>query len=125
MKGTPRRIQPDLVRGASPTVQLHLDLENHDFPESLDMLYFREFVSLVQGPCMTGQSIRGGLWKVTMPQMARMNPALRHAAMAVGIMSMWYSRSGCRSARSSCHPSPILAATRQASYTPCPTTSSP
>lgn len=95
-KGSSRRLQPYLARGASPTVQLHLDLEHHDFPESLDMLYFREFVSLVQGPWITGQSIRGGLWKVTMPQVARTNPALRHAAMAVGAMSMWYSRSGCK-----------------------------
>lgn len=77
-------------------MQWQLDLELHDFPESLDMLYFREFVSLVQGAWMTGQSIRGELWRVTMPQVARTNPTLRHAAMAVGAMSMWYSRSGCR-----------------------------
>lgn len=113
-----RGLQPGLIQfalSADPRTQLQLDLEYYDFPNSLGMLYFREFVSLVQGPWITGQSVQGNLWKVTMPQLARTNPALRHAAMALGAISMWYSHTRRRIGRVAL-PSPHSAPNNDQAY---------
>lgn len=59
------------------------------------MVYFNEFVNLVQGPWI-GAATGSDLWSVTLPQVSRNNGTLRHAAMAIGALSKWYSQSGCK-----------------------------
>ncbi|KAF2147070.1 uncharacterized protein K452DRAFT_323293 [Aplosporella prunicola CBS 121167] len=81
-----------LTRGTSPRMQLHVDPDALDFQNSSSMLYFQEFVGLVQGP-WTSASSSGDLWEVTMPQITRNNDTLRHAAMAIGALSMWHRQS--------------------------------
>lgn len=75
--------------------QLHLDLDTRDFRNCSAMLYFDEFVNLVQGPWI-GAGSGSDLWSVTLPQVSRTNGTLRHAAMAIGALSQWYSQSGCK-----------------------------
>ncbi len=67
-----------------------LDADHHDFPNATSLLCFREFVSLMQNPWMTGLSnSEGRLWKDTMPQLCRSDLTLRNAAMAIGAISLW------------------------------------
>lgn len=57
-------------------------------------LYFDEFISLVRGPWITASAASGAdLWEVTLPQLARSNATLQHAAIAIGAMSMWHRES--------------------------------
>lgn len=64
-------------------------------------LYFDEFVSLVRGPWMTASAAASvaDLWEVTLPQLARSKETLRHAAIAIGAMSMWNRQSRLDGAR--------------------------
>ncbi|CAM1507654.1 Fc.00g072950.m01.CDS01 [Cosmosporella sp. VM-42] len=81
-----------LTRPAPPRTQLKLDLDALDFRDSQSLLYFQEFVDLVQGPWIaTGSS--GGLWDVALPQLSRNNTTLRYAAVGIGALSMWYRQS--------------------------------
>lgn len=62
----------------------------HDFAaDDFGILYFREFVALVQNPWMTGLSnSETSLWTETLPQVCRNDPTLRSAAMAVGAVAV-------------------------------------
>lgn len=64
-------------------------------------LYFDEFVSLMRGPWMTASAASSvaDLWEVTLPQLARSKETLRHAAIAIGAMSMWNRKSKLDGAR--------------------------
>lgn len=54
-------------------------------------LYFDEFVSLVRGPWIIASATAGAeLWDVTLPQLARSNATIQHAAIAIGAMSLWH-----------------------------------
>ncbi|KPM39348.1 hypothetical protein AK830_g7200 [Neonectria ditissima] len=88
-KQTPNQI----TRAASPLIQVKLDPDSLDFRDAKGLLYFQEFVDLVQGPWITAGS-SSGLWDATLPQLARNNATLRHAAVGIGALSMWYRQSG-------------------------------
>lgn len=75
--------------------QLQLDPNALDFRNASAMLYFNEFVNIVQAPWI-GAGTGSDLWSVTLPQVSRNNGTLRHAAMAIGALSKWYSQSGCK-----------------------------
>lgn len=62
------------------------------------MLYFEEFLGLVQGP-WTSAAYNPDLWEVTLPQLARNSNTLRFAAMAIGAMSKWHQQSMYKSLR--------------------------
>lgn len=71
------------------------------YQPSLEIAYFRneptkryydEFVNLVQGPWMANGAY-AGFWEVTFTQLAHNNDIFRHAAVAIGAMSMWHSQS--------------------------------
>lgn len=72
------------------------------------MFYFNEFVGLVQGSWINAAS-NGDLWGVTLPQLARTNHTLRHAAMAIGALSVWHQQSASNSLRAA--PVPELSTT--------------
>ncbi|KAH7139979.1 hypothetical protein B0J13DRAFT_558735 [Dactylonectria estremocensis] len=77
------------VLAVSPRAQLRLDVDSSSFRGPQGALYFQEFVSLVQGPWITAAS-SCGFWAVTLPQLAHTNTTLRHAAMAIGALSVWH-----------------------------------
>ncbi|MBE3041200.1 Zn(II)2Cys6 transcription factor, partial [Candidatus Bathyarchaeota archaeon] len=79
-------------RPACPRAQLHLDQDILDFRDSTSALHFNEFVGLVQGPWIVAVS-GGDLWNVTLPQVSRNSSTLRHAAMAIGALSIWHRQS--------------------------------
>lgn len=57
-------------------------------------LYFDKFVSLVRGPWITASAAsEADLWDVTLPQLARSNATIQHAAIAIGAMSLWHRQS--------------------------------
>lgn len=57
-------------------------------------LYFDEFVSLMRGPWITASAVSGAdLWEVILPQLARSNATIQHAAIAIGAMSLWHRQS--------------------------------
>lgn len=79
-------------RSPSPRAQLHLDRDLRDFKDPESILYFNEFVGLVQGPWIAAVS-GSDLWHVTLPQLSRDSSTLRHAAMAIGALSIWHRQS--------------------------------
>ncbi|KAK7947155.1 uncharacterized protein PG986_011476 [Apiospora aurea] len=81
-----------------PLKQALLDADRHDFVDATGARYFREFASLMQGYWITGTSNRD-FWGVTAPQFARANPLCRHAAMAIGALSIWFGASDSTSLR--------------------------
>ncbi|KAK7416687.1 hypothetical protein QQX98_005013 [Neonectria punicea] len=95
--------QHTFSRAASPRVQVKLDPDTLDFRDAKALLYFQEFVDVVQGPWIAAGS-SGGLWEVTLPQLARNNATLRHAAVGIGALSMWYRQSGHKTLRKSVVP---------------------
>ncbi|KAI5865921.1 hypothetical protein GGS23DRAFT_554605 [Durotheca rogersii] len=78
-----------VVPVASPTTQLLLDPDTTDFRTGASLLYFDEFIGLVRGSWNTATS-NGDLWAVTLPQLARTNNTLRHAAIAIGALCVWH-----------------------------------
>lgn len=63
-------------------------------------LYFDEFVSLVRGPWIAASAVSGAeLWEVTLPQLARSNATIQHAAIAIGAMSLWHRQSRLNGSR--------------------------
>ncbi|KAG8168345.1 hypothetical protein KVR01_001094 [Diaporthe batatas] len=64
-------------------------------------MYFDEFVSLMQAPWTTASAAASvaGLWEVTLPQLAHSKETLRHAAIAIGAMSIWNRQSRLDGAR--------------------------
>lgn len=83
---------------ASPQKQALLDADCLDFHDATGARYFQEFANLMQGYWITGTSNRD-FWGVTAPQFARTNPLCRHAAMAIGALSIWYRESDAKSLR--------------------------
>ncbi|SPO01761.1 uncharacterized protein DNG_04434 [Cephalotrichum gorgonifer] len=79
----------EVTRAAPPKAQLRLNLGGLDFRDATGYRYFREFVDLAQGPWIAAGST-GSLWRVTLPQLSRTNDTLRHAAMAIGALSIWH-----------------------------------
>ncbi|KAJ4264518.1 hypothetical protein NW762_005720 [Fusarium torreyae] len=72
--------------------QLHLVNDSLDFQDAKSMLYFDEFVQVVQGPWIAA-GFSSELWAVALPQIARTNDIVRHAAIGIGALSKWYSKS--------------------------------
>lgn len=64
-------------------------------------LYFDEFISLMQAPWTTASAAApvADLWEVTLPQLAHSKETLRHAAIAIGAMSIWNRQSRLNGAR--------------------------
>lgn len=58
---------------------------------------------LVQGPWIAA-GFNNNLWEVTLPQIARANSTVRHAAIGIGALSKWYSQSKHESLRSASLP---------------------
>ena len=78
------------------------------------MLYFNAFVDLVQGSWINAAS-NSDLWGVTLPQLARTNHTLRHAAVAIGALSVWHHQSASQSLRTTPTPE-LLTAERDVHY---------
>ncbi|CAG7566212.1 unnamed protein product [Fusarium equiseti] len=73
--------------------QLHLAHDSLDFRDAISVAYFNEFVDVVQSPWIAA-GFNNDLWAVTLPQVARTNDVVRHAAIAIGALSSWLSKSG-------------------------------
>lgn len=73
-------------RVVSPIRILEPDLNSLDFTDQSSMLYFEEFIDLAS-KYFTLNATYTKLWTVTLPQLARVNPALRHGAIAIGALS--------------------------------------
>ena len=98
--------QPAL--SASPRKQLHLDQVSLDFQDEKSLLYFQEFVHLAQGPWIAAGS-NGNFWAVSLPQIARNNNIVRHAAIGIGALSKWFSDSGHKDLRTRSMPLTLAA----------------
>lgn len=72
--------------------QLHLVNDALDFKVVNSVIYFDEFVGVVQSPWITA-GFNNDLWAITLPQVARTNEVVRHAAIAIGALSRWLSKS--------------------------------
>ncbi|KAF5022640.1 hypothetical protein F66182_5316 [Fusarium sp. NRRL 66182] len=77
---------------ASPRIELRLVHDALDFRDARSVSYFDEFIQVVQGPWIAA-GFNGHLWAVTLPQVARTNSVVRHAAIGIGALSAWYSQS--------------------------------
>jgi hypothetical protein len=65
---------------------LEPNINTIDFADQQAMLYFDEFIDLAARYFPSHSTITT-LWTVTLPQLARTNDTLRHAAMAIGALS--------------------------------------
>ncbi|KAF9769946.1 hypothetical protein IL306_012550 [Fusarium sp. DS 682] len=81
-----------ITRAAPPRSQLHLVHDSLDFRDAQSVLYFDEFVQVVQSPWIAA-GFNSDLWAVTLPQVARTNDIVRHAAIAIGALSKWFNKS--------------------------------
>lgn len=89
-----RDSRPSSPIQSTPLQETKLIPTTPDFRDGRSRLYFDEFVNLVRGPWMTASAASGAeLWEATLPQLARSNETLRHAAIAVGAMSLWNRQS--------------------------------
>ncbi|KAH9901783.1 C6 zinc finger domain-containing protein [Xylariomycetidae sp. FL2044] len=70
---------------ASPRIYVQPPVDSIDFENELEMLYFDDWHSLVQGPF--GGPHEPKIWSTFFPQVARRNPALRCAALSIGALS--------------------------------------
>ncbi|KAK8024649.1 hypothetical protein PG993_012715 [Apiospora rasikravindrae] len=89
---------PPLRVASSPLKQALLNADCQDFSDATGARYFDEFANLVRGYWITGTSNQD-FWGVTAPQFARASPLCRHAAMAIGALSIWFGESDSRSLR--------------------------
>ncbi|EWY83588.1 hypothetical protein FOYG_13395 [Fusarium oxysporum NRRL 32931] len=81
------------VTWAAPLkTQLHLVQDSLDFRDAQSVLYFDEFIQVVQSPWISA-GFNSDLWSVTLPQVARTNDIVRHAAIAIGALSKWLAKS--------------------------------
>ncbi|EEY23669.1 conserved hypothetical protein [Verticillium alfalfae VaMs.102] len=76
-----------VAKTANMLQQTLLDPDLLDFHDATGLKYFNEFVKLSQAPWNVAAS-NGDLWSVLLPQLARANDTLRHAAMAIGAVSL-------------------------------------
>ncbi|KAI2614677.1 uncharacterized protein GGS25DRAFT_527696 [Hypoxylon fragiforme] len=99
-----------ITRRARPRLLLSppLNTESLAFRDGVAALYFQEFVALVRGPWITAAS-NGDLWGVTLPQLARNNDTLRQAAIAIGALGVWHSKSKHESLRAVSVPTRLVA----------------
>ncbi|KAF4345020.1 transcription factor [Fusarium beomiforme] len=91
----PGQIQWDskqITRAAPLRTQLHLVHDSLDFQDAQSVLYFDEFLQVVQSPWIAA-GFNSDLWAVTLPQVARTNDIVRHAAIAIGALSKWFNKS--------------------------------
>lgn len=98
---------------ASPLKQLHLDQISLDFRDNQSVLYFQEFVYLVQGPWVAAGT-NTHFWGVTLPQIARNNKIVRHAAVGIGALSKWYN--SCKQEAPRTASMPIVATSEEDSH---------
>ncbi|CAI4215907.1 unnamed protein product [Parascedosporium putredinis] len=75
------------------------------FGDATCAVYFDEFVSLVCSPWISA-ACHGDWWKIMLPQLARSNIYLYHAAISVGALSKWHQRA----AHTDAAPRPLLPA---------------
>ncbi|KAF4450460.1 hypothetical protein F53441_6459 [Fusarium austroafricanum] len=80
-----------VTRAAPPAAQLHLVHDSIDFRDAHSILYFEEFVQVVQSPWIAA-GFNSDLWAVTLPQVARTNDIVRHAAIGIGALSKWFTK---------------------------------
>lgn len=73
-------------RARSPVPLLEPSINSVDFADNQTMLYFDEFVHLAARYFPVNSSV-ATLWTITLPQLARTNDTLRHAAIAIGALS--------------------------------------
>lgn len=83
------------ARGPALSTPAHQSVETRDFHDTMAMLYFQEFVDLVQGPWISAASSTE-LWEVTLPQLARTNGTLRCIAIGIGALSTCHHQSTSR-----------------------------
>ncbi|KAK8158695.1 hypothetical protein BKA80DRAFT_290933 [Phyllosticta citrichinensis] len=81
------------VHVAAPRLQHQPNPDFLDFRDCTSMLYFQEFVGLLQGSWNNAASC------VVLPQVARSNATIRYAAMAIGSLSKWHQQSHHKSLR--------------------------
>ncbi|GKU06496.1 transcription factor [Fusarium langsethiae] len=89
-----------ITRTAPLKAQLHLVHDWLDFKEADSFIYFDEFLGVVQSPWIAA-GFNNDLWAVTLPQVARTNDVVRHAAIAIGALSRWLAKYHHGSLRSS------------------------
>ncbi|KAL2758395.1 hypothetical protein ACRALDRAFT_1075011 [Sodiomyces alcalophilus JCM 7366] len=77
-----------------PVVMLEPDLNSIDFADDLSVMYFGEFLQFLRVSLGGRGALNAKLWKTTMPQMARTNTTLRHAAIAIGALSRAFGGGG-------------------------------
>ncbi|KAG8672424.1 hypothetical protein FPOAC2_05811 [Fusarium poae] len=71
--------------------QLHLVHDWLHFRDADSVIYFEQFVGVVQSPWIAA-GFNNDLWAVTLPQVARTNDVVRHAAIAIGALSKWFTK---------------------------------
>ncbi|RGP76692.1 transcription factor [Fusarium longipes] len=71
--------------------QLHLVHDSLDFKDASSVSYFEEFLGVVQSPWIAA-GFSNALWAVTLPQVARTNDIVRHAAVSIGALSKWSTK---------------------------------
>lgn len=83
------RLDSKQATRASPSLsQIRISQDPLDVRDAKSVLYFHEFINLVQGPWFSTGS-NGDLWTATLPQLAHSNSTIRHAAIAIGALSKW------------------------------------
>ncbi|TQN70368.1 hypothetical protein CSHISOI_05168 [Colletotrichum shisoi] len=81
--------------GGSPRVLIREpDLNTLDFADDMQSVYFDDWNDLVRVSLGGAPFSRTKLWTTTMPQLARRNPALRHAAIGIGAISRAFTARG-------------------------------
>ncbi|KAH7254478.1 hypothetical protein NW759_009645 [Fusarium solani] len=87
------RLDSKQATRASPSLsQIRISQDPLDVRDAKSVLYFHEFINLVQGPWFSTGS-NGDLWTATLPQLAHSNSTIRHAAIAIGALSKWLTYS--------------------------------
>ncbi|KAJ0159183.1 putative transcriptional regulatory protein C15D4.02 [Colletotrichum tanaceti] len=81
--------------GGSPRVLIREpDMNTLDFADDMQSVYFDDWNDLVRVSLGGAPFSRTKLWTTTMPQLARRNPALRHAAIGIGAISRAFTAQG-------------------------------
>ncbi|KAI3573650.1 hypothetical protein IWW34DRAFT_706575 [Fusarium oxysporum f. sp. albedinis] len=80
-----------ITRAAPLRTQLPLAHDSLDFKDSQSVLYFEGFLQVVQGPWISA-GFNSDLWAAILPQVARTNDIVRHAAIGIGALSKWFTK---------------------------------
>ncbi|KAI0172631.1 hypothetical protein GGR52DRAFT_416029 [Hypoxylon sp. FL1284] len=89
--------QLTVARSASPPMQLQLDPDSLDFHDVKGMLYFQEFIKIMEAPWIT--AVGGGDFYASLSQLAFSDGTIRSAAIAVGALGLWHRDSPHKSLR--------------------------